>query len=166
MSLAFLFIRLFNQQVALRDFVLAMALLWYVFLCSLQSDIYQMTSYFKLIYNSRSARIINFRGLKGLGIVFRVYMSEQILPSNSEVCIRSLAFIRGLRVLDVLRANIKKEALWASWQFYYKMADLAYYFFFVFWTLFILFFSFLSVFAEGLTLCFAFFELFLLWSAF
>ena len=49
---------------------------------------------------------INFRGLKGFGIPIQVYMSERILQ-NSEVCIRSLAFIRRLRIHGILRANIK-----------------------------------------------------------
>ena len=60
-------------------------------------------------------RLINFRGLKGLGIPFQVYMSEQILQ-NSEVCIRSLAFIRRLRVHGILRANIKCKIIEFSFE--------------------------------------------------
>ena len=58
------------------------------------------------IQTPKPFRLINFRGLKSLGISPQVYMSEQRLQ-NSEVCIRSLAFIRRLRVHGILRANIK-----------------------------------------------------------
>ena len=57
---------------------------------------------------TKSKDLINFRGLRVLGILLQVYMSEQI-PLSSQVCIRfrihprqKLRFRRG-----VLRANIK-----------------------------------------------------------